>query len=92
MLKEKKEKRECHFCKKDSYTKFVFDVENEIDQNTRRSIPVCSNHFTELCQIAYTDENMIRVPNYLSAGQKEYVAIKRLESHLNVSNTIPFKE
>ena len=81
------EEKKCHFCNKEHYGKFMYDVRNSLSKDTRSKILVCRHHLYILYKTCYEEEKL----NYLPVGQREYIAIKHLESQLNVSNTIQFK-
>jgi hypothetical protein len=83
-------KKGCHFCKEKSRTRFQFDLQGNTVDSNKRSIPVCTTHFQELCDMTYSilDSNYKHLPS----GQREYVAVKHLESKLNVKNTIQFNK
>jgi hypothetical protein len=84
-------KKGCHFCKEKSRTRFQFDLRRNTIDNTKRSVPVCTTHFQELCDTVYTilgNDNYKHFPS----GQREYVAVKHLESKLDVKNTIQFNK
>ena len=79
---EKKTKIEkCHFCNRDLNSWFLFDLHNEIDSSNRSQIPVCGIHFDKLCNMTYVDSEQ----SYLSAGQKEYISVKKLEKKLGIT-------
>jgi hypothetical protein len=71
----------CHFCEREKKTWFLYDLHNGIHDNQRSKIPVCGIHFNKLCNMSYANEEQ----PYLSAGQKEYISVKRLELKLGVN-------
>jgi hypothetical protein len=83
-------REQCHFCNSNSLFVFQFDLFKGTIDDTKRSVPVCNTHFQELCDTVYTVLNN----NYkhLPTGQREYVAVKHLESKLGVKNTIQFNK
>lgn len=88
-LKKPEEKQDlCHFCRRSKKTDFLYDLHHGIHNSRRSKIPVCGTHFNELCNMTYTKDDE---QTYLSDGQKEYVSVRRLESKLDVSNTIHSK-
>ena len=87
----KRKSKSVHFCQKESKTKFLYNLHGNIDRIDRESVSVCQAHFGDLCSMAYTSDHKFSIANYFSDGQKEYVAIKRLESQLDVIDTIQFK-
>lgn len=77
----------CHFCECLVKAKFEYDVRGNVDSANRKSVPVCRTHFNVLCNMTYPHSES----DYFPVGQKEYISVKRLESQLDVINTIQFK-
>ncbi len=77
MSELKEEKSKCYYCDTEQYTRFWYDLNNSKYNKDRKSVPVCGVHFNTLCDRVYSTKHSM--PNYLSEGQKEYLAVKRLE-------------
>jgi hypothetical protein len=74
----------CHYCDRNSNNRFLYDLNSNVDSKHRNSIPTCTEHFNELCDIAY-DLHGNSVLKTLPAGQREYLAVKRLEKKFGIT-------
>lgn len=74
-------KEKCHYCDRENVTWFLYDLNDDIDSTNRSKIPVCGVHFNKLCDMTYVNGKQA----FLSAGQKEYVSVKRLERELGIT-------
>lgn len=81
---ERKNTKICHYCDREQDTWFLYDLNDSIDSFDRSKIPVCNIHFNKLCNVTYTTQGEPR-SEYLSSGQQEYIAIKRLEKELGIT-------
>jgi hypothetical protein len=74
----------CHYCDRSADSRFLYDLNSNVDSKRRNSIPACTEHFNDLCDIAYQIHNSDLLKS-LPAGQREYLAVKRLEKKFGIT-------